>query len=255
MKIIKCKKLANSRYKVELDNGQELTIYEDVIVNRELLGKELDASLLLEIHQENRFADFYNKAIKYIGIRLRSEKEMRDYLKKKEISNSDVETIIFRLKEVGLLNDYAFARAYLHDKLALTNYGFLKIKNTLLQHDIEEGIIDSVLGEVEIDYDERIQKIIAKQIKHYGKQSKMMIRNKVYHHLLTLGYETSDILRNLDLNSVDEESQLEQEYQKLYRKYSLKYHDQELRMLLKRKLYQKGFSYSMIDSFLSMKGH
>ncbi len=253
MKIIKCKKISGDKYKVDLDNGQQLTIYEDVIVNRELLGKDLDASLLMQIQQDNQFADFYNKAIRYIGIRLRSEKEMRDYLNKKGLFEKDIQVILMRLKEVGLLDDRMFAKAYIHDKLSLTNQGFLKIKNTLLQHEIDEGVIDSLLQEVEIDYDERIRKIIAKQLKHNVGTSKMVLRNKLYHQLISLGYEPGDILRNLDLNHIDEKGRLEKEYQKLYRKYASKYEGEAFYSFLKRKLYQKGFAYAAVDQFLLEK--
>jgi len=253
MKIIKCKKMSNGRYKVELDNGKDMIIYEDVIVKNELLGKEIDASLLLAIDKQNSFAEIYNMAVKYIGIRLRSVKEIKEYLKKKNITVKEQEEIITRLKEVVLLNDHAFAKAFINDKLHLTNYGFVKIKNTLLQHDINEEVIDDIIKDVDIDYDSRIKMIIQKQIKHNKSKSKFVLRNKIYNHLITLGYENSDILKNLDLSDTDDDNQLEKEYEKLYRKLSNKYQGKELANQLKRKLYQKGFDYSKVDDYIVNK--
>jgi len=57
MKITKVKKMSSGKYKVEFDNNKEMIIYEDVIVENELLGKEIDASLLLKIDKQNNFAE------------------------------------------------------------------------------------------------------------------------------------------------------------------------------------------------------
>ena len=84
MKINKFKKVGLNKYKIYSDNGV-LTIYEDVILKYNLLyKKEIDDTLLEKINMDNYKASIYDSALKYIGVRMRSEKEVNEYLLKKE---------------------------------------------------------------------------------------------------------------------------------------------------------------------------
>lgn len=86
MKIEKYKKIKEDLYRVLLDNGEIIDIYEDVILANNLLYKsEIDQSLLDKINIENNYQLAYNISVKYIMIRLRSINEIKVYLTKKVI--------------------------------------------------------------------------------------------------------------------------------------------------------------------------
>ena len=59
--------------------------------------------------------------------------------------------------------------------------------------------------------------------------------------MINLGYKNSDFLDYLSNISVDEDLIRKKEYDKLYKKLSLKYSGSELDTKIKQKMYAKGF--------------
>ena len=166
MKINKFKKVGLNKYKIYFDNDV-LTIYEDVILKYNLLyKKEIDDTLLEKINMDNYKASIYDSALKYIGVRMRSEKEVNEYLLKKGFSLKDIDNTIEKLLSNGLLNDTNFAKSYINDKLYLTNNGPDKIKCELIKLGVEESIIDTLLKEIDNKLlNDKLCKIIDKEIK------------------------------------------------------------------------------------------
>ena len=95
MKIEKYKKIKEDLYRVLLDNGEIIDIYEDVILANNLLYKsEIDQNLLDKINIENNYQLAYNISVKYIMVRLRSINEIKVYLTKKGYSKDVVDKVI-----------------------------------------------------------------------------------------------------------------------------------------------------------------
>ena len=83
MEIVKFKKIGKSKYKIYFDN-EEITLYEDVILKYDLLlKKKIDLDLLEEVLESNKYYELYNMALNYVSIKMRSEKEIRVFIKKR----------------------------------------------------------------------------------------------------------------------------------------------------------------------------
>ena len=81
MKIDKYEKIGVDKYRLFLSNGEVIDTYDNVILDNELLlKKELDNYLYTKILTDTHIYDIYNMALKYIKVRLRSTKEIKDYL-------------------------------------------------------------------------------------------------------------------------------------------------------------------------------
>lgn len=249
MKIIKFTKTKNSMYLLTLDNGEKVKIHEDLILKYGLLlSKELSYDLMKEIETENKVYEIYDVALKYIKTRLRSKKELREYLLKKEYSEVSVNNVIDMLSNQGYLNDKVYANSYVHDKMLMSNYGPNKIKGELEKIGISDEVIeDAISSFTEAKERERIEKIIAKQIKSNHNKGAFLLKRKIQSNLLSLGYST--ILVNTCLNKTEFDSTdiYKKEYDKLYNKLSKKYSGKELEYKLKQKMYQKGFTNSSMD--------
>lgn len=88
MKILKYKKGKRNEYKIITDKG-EYTIFDDVIIKYELLlKKELKEQEWNKILKENQLLQAYYEGLKAINTRLRTTKEIRNILKKKNFQNS-----------------------------------------------------------------------------------------------------------------------------------------------------------------------
>ena len=198
MKILKYEKKGNSTYKIYLENNQTINLYEDVIIENNLLyKKEIDKDLLEKLDKDNSKEDIYNKCVKYISVRIRSIQEIKEYLRKKEIDESYIETTIDKLINNNLLNDDQFTKAFINDKLNFTTMGPYRIEQELKKHHIDSNIIYKYLNNID---DEIINNKINKQITILMKSSrkKQNLRNKIYTNLLSLGYSNEMILRNIN---------------------------------------------------------
>lgn len=243
MKVIKITKLKNSKYKLYLENGDYLTIYDDVILNNNILfSKEIDDELLIKIKDENIYYELLNDSIKYISKRLRSELELRKYLERKTMDSFLIDNIINHLKDKKLIDDNRFTNAYINDKLNFSNSGILKIKHELINLGIDDAIINEKIGNKEYKVDKNnLKKIIDKKIKTNHKYSSNYLKQKITNELINLGYDREDILNILDNYEIDDSSNYIKEYEKLYKKLSKKYQGEELEYQIKNRLYIKGF--------------
>ncbi len=249
MKINKFKKIGSNKYKIYFDN-ESLIVYEDVILKYNLLyKKDIDNDLLIEINKENYKSSIYDVSIKYISVRMRSKKELEEYLKKKKYDQKDIEETIKRLQSQDLLNDEKFAKSYINDKLYLTNYGLTKIKNDLLKLGVEEYIIDVIVNNIDLQViNDKLSKIIDKELKINSKLPTNKLNNKIINRCINLGYNYEDILNILNDKNIEGNSNIEYDYKKIYEKYKNKYDEYKLNAVIKSKLYQKGYTIDEINN-------
>lgn len=249
MKINKFKKIGSNKYKIYFDN-ESLIVYEDVILKYNLLyKKDIDNDLLIEINKENYKSSIYDVSIKYISVRMRSKKELEEYLKKKKYDQKDIEETIKKLQSQDLLNDEKFAKSYINDKLYLTNYGLTKIKNDLLKLGVEEYIIDAIVNNIDLQViNDKLSKIIDKELKINSKLPTNKLNNKIINRCINLGYNYEDILNILNDKNIEGNSNIEYDYKKIYEKYKNKYDEYKLNAVIKSKLYQKGYTIDEINN-------
>lgn len=200
MKIEKYKKLKDDKYRLTLDNGTIIDVYEEVIIKNNLLyKKEIDLNLLKEIENDNLYQETYNIALKYIAVRLRSINEIEIYLKKKKINDEIIDDTINRLIKNNFLNDKIFAKAFIKDKLNFTTMGKYKLIQELKKLKVEEEIINKYIEEIEEDiWYERIDKLTNKYMKSNKKYSGNILKNKIYIYLVNLGYDKDLVINYLN---------------------------------------------------------
>ena len=201
LKIEKYEKVGKSKYRLYLDNGEVIDTYDEIILKNDLLlKKELDNYLYQKIITESNIQEHYNACIKYIGVRIRSVKEIRDYLKRKNVFDEDIDYIIDKLTKDKFLDDNHFCECFIKDKLKFTTMGEYKIIYELKKHNISEDIVTKnkylITDEILI---EKIDKIINKHINSNHKLDKQKLRNKLYNHLLNLGYTSSLVVERLNI--------------------------------------------------------
>lgn len=250
MKIEKFIKNKN-KYKVVLENNEILLLHEEVILKHNLLLiKKIDDSLLNKIIDDNKYYELYNKCIKKISIRLRSEKEIIDFLKL-ETDLITTNKIIEKLKTNKFINDLNFIKCYINDKINFSNDGPYKIKDNLLNYNIETDLIDKELSFIDSNvFYNKAKKLIDKKIKTNKKDSTYVLKQKIKKYLFELGYDYN-LYENL-INKINV-SNIENVFEIMYRKLKIKYNDKELINKLKTKLYQKGYSMEEINNIIEKK--
>jgi len=253
MEITKYKKVGKDKYKVFLDNDEYITLEESVILeNNLLIKKELTEENYEKIIKDNNIATIYNDCLRLIGLRLRSVKEINEYLNKKQISDNIKDNIINKLQKYGYLNDEIFAKCFITDKINLTTSGPLKILTELKKHNISEDIIYKYLyNDINNSlFKEKINKIINKNIKSNKKYTGSILKNKLYYNLINNGYEKEMIIKQLNNHNFHNFDNLTKEYQKILNKYKNKYNEDKLYYVIKEKLKLKGYTSEDINNII-----
>ncbi len=252
MQIIKFQKLNNNKYKIIFKDHPEITLYDDVILKFNLLNhKSLTENEFIKIKNFNNELESYYKSLKYLTFKMRTKKEIITYLKKDNYSENIINKTINRLEKEGYIDEKKYIEYYIKDQVNLTLNGPLKIKNNLVNQDLDIYLIEDKLSQISNDiWQEKIVKIINKRLK-VNKNSEQIFKRKIKDYLFKEGYSnemTSSLIQDIkieDSNNFNKEANLI--YQKLQRKYENK---EELIYYLKNKLYTKGYSIDQINDFI-----
>ncbi len=244
MKIIKYKKIRN-KYRVYLDNDDTIDLYENIILKYDLLIKK-EIKDMNSIKKDNYKEEAYELSLNYINKKMRTSKEIRNYLSKKEYSKDIIENTITKLKKVNLLNDELYVKAYINDRINLSNDGPNKISNYLIHNGMDQNLINKYINNLDKkELKVKLEKLIDKKSKTIKNCSGNVKKFKIVNYFINLGYDKymiEDILSNKNFNNDGGD----REYNKLYNKYSKKYSGFELEKIIRQKLYQKGYDYNEI---------
>ena len=250
MKILKFKKIKNDKYELTLEDNSKIILYEDSIINNNLLvTKKINNDDINKLKKENEVLNCYYNAINYISYKMRSKKQILNYLNKKNYDLNIINKTIIKLENEKIINDLIFAKYYINDELKFTLNGPKKIEKKLIELGIEKDIIKQYLNDINSDiFINKINKIISKKIK-VVKGSTNQKKIKLQTYIINLGYKKEDIINclnnysfNLDINM------LKKEYNKLYVKYKNKYDKEKINYLIVSKLLQKGYTIDEIKS-------
>lgn len=150
--------------------------------------------------QSQDFEGFYNKALKFLSYRPRSEKEVRDKLIKIKTPEILIEEIIKKLRDYKFLDDLEFAKMFARERSILKHKPVRVIKFELKQKGISEDLIEEVLTdskEEEKDL-EKAKEIIQKKIIRYKGLDSYKIREKLSRFLVSRGFDYDTIKEAID---------------------------------------------------------
>ena len=253
MEIKKFKKKKSNLYELLFTDNTTLNLYDDTIIKYNLLvSKTINKQKLLEIIAYNNILEAYYKAVKYLTIKLRTKKEIENYLLKNNYNKDTIKEVILRLEKEKYLNNDIYIKAYINDSINLTSKGPNLIKKELEHLGFKENEYNNYLDIDNNIWQEKINKIINKKIKSNHNYSSKVLVNKIKEYLIKQGFYLNDInvcLNNFDF--VDNDDILNKEITKEYRKLSKKYENEELKIKIKYNLYRKGFDMSKIEEILT----
>lgn len=240
---------------MELDGQQTSYITEDTIV-RFMLSKDKVVSTeeLTEIQDFAQFSYGKNLALYHLSFKTRTEKEVREYLKKYDLNEKITSQIITNLKGDNWINDRQYAYSIINANQLSGDKGPYVLAQKLSQKGIAKATIEDVLKD--FDFSEVAQRVAEKLLKKYtGKLPARALQDKIIQNLTNKGFSYADAKYAFDdLDSqVDQETTQElifKELDKQYTKYARKYEGYELKQRLTQVLARKGYDFSDIASAL-----
>lgn len=253
MEITKFKKLKNSQYEVVIDNTP-YKLYDDIILKYNLLtNKSIDLKLLNQILDDNTEYDAYYQSLKYINIKMRTKKEINDYLIKKGYDKKQIDKTINKLDNNNLFNNKIYLTSYINDQINLTNNGPYKILNNLIKLGFNEEEINTYL-DFDLDiWQTKINKYIDKKTKLNHKFSNNELKRKLNNDLSNLGYQHNLINESLSSINFDDTESFNKSADKIYDKLKKKYQEPKLSYYFRSKMYNLGYDNELINAYLNKK--
>lgn len=248
------------RFNIFMDYGKgeeyAFSVDSDVFVRFHLKkGLEIDEFAIQEIQYQDDIRKTYNLAVNYLARRMRSEKEIKDYLIQKEVEEPIIIEVLHKLASLKYINDEEYAFSFVRTQMNTTDKGPDVITMELKERGINEVLIKQAIVEYpKEDQVEKAIKVSEKLIKKSSKESERIVKQKAEQLLLRKGYPFDVIHIALNEAEMDKEQGEEMEairYQgeKAHRKYS-KYSGFEYEQKMKQALYRKGFSMELIEDYL-----
>ena len=146
----------------------------------------------------DNFDKFYNKSLRFLSFRPRSEKEIQDYLKKKNCNDDTSKKIIEKLKEHNFLNDLDFAKWWIEQRTSFRPRAERVIKIELKQKGIARDLIDEVFDKNPSKDKEAALKLAQKKVARYAKEEKQKAYEKMFRYLSSKGFNYDTIKEVVD---------------------------------------------------------
>jgi len=157
---IERQKKRNQRVSIFVDGKFALGIHENVLVKYGLRkGDAIDERTMRVISNDEEFNSAKDKALRLMSYRLRSEKELRERLKKEEYPAAAIDRALEHLRSLRLLDDTAFAHALVHDLILKKSAGKTLLQRELRKKGISKEIIADTLREMN-DSEEEIERAL-----------------------------------------------------------------------------------------------
>ncbi len=184
------------RYSVFVDEKYAFSLSESGLIESRLhSGQELTPAELSDLKKTAGLDKAYGNTLRYVAIRPRSEGELLDYFRRKQIDPVAGAQIIERLRNVGLVDDSAFAKAWVDNRRLLKNVSKRRLQLELRQKRVSTEIIDQVLQDDESDDRQVLRQLIEKKRSRYPDNQKFM------QYLARQGFSYDDIKSVLSENA------------------------------------------------------
>lgn len=162
---------------------------ESIVLNNLNTETEYEESALRDIIFKGQDRVCFNTALYYISSYVKTEKELRDYLKKKGFPPFAVDYALTKLLEYGYINDDTYAKNYVAAKSM--SKGKKALAFELRQKGVAEDIIQKNLAEMDCQA-EVIESLARKFSRTKAHDPKL--REKLIRHLAGKGFAMGEIM-------------------------------------------------------------
>ena len=163
-------------------------------------GEPIDLAKLDEIQLENEKSQALDKAITHLTATMKTQKQMRDFLKKKGYADAVCEYVLEKLREYRFVDDREYCTQFV--ETAGKNYGSLRIAQELKKRGAQEEDIDAALSE-RTGESEAAEKAVRKYMKN--KEFTRENLSKAFRNLLSKGFDYETAKEALASLGADEE--------------------------------------------------
>lgn len=188
------------RFSIFVDDKYAFSLSENALLEQRIhIGQEINKDELDAFKDASQLDKAYNLTLAYVARRQRSEWELHDYFRRKDIDEDSGEKILERLRNFGYVNDENFARSWVDNRRLLKPMSKRRLRLELKQKHVADEVIVRVLEEDETSDRETLRQLVDKK----RKQTRYQDETKLMQYLVRQGYGYDDV--KSVLHSTDEE--------------------------------------------------
>ena len=186
--------------KIQARNKARVNVYLDgkfafglakIVAARLAVGQELEAAAIERLKASDDIEASYERALRFLGPRPRSEAEVRRRLKEKGIEPATIDEVVARLTRAGLVNDQAFASYWVENRVTFRPRSSRAIRQELKQKGVSEDVLREALTAT--NDDEAAYTVAAKRAQRLAGLEKQDFRRKLGEFLARRGFNYDTI--------------------------------------------------------------
>ncbi|MGM8363848.1 recombination regulator RecX [Virgibacillus sp. W0181] len=258
---ITTQKKNKQRYNIYFDEGQGekfgFGIDEDILIKYHIKkGMKLEHSVRQQILNEETFHQSYVMAIRYLSYRMRTKQEIENYLLKKEVEPEQIPRVIDKLEKENLLDDEAFSKSFVRNRINMSQKGPLLVKQELTSKGVSNRIAAQAIEQYTYERQYNIaMKWAEKRVEQKKKNAFKKRLQSIKASLAQKGF-AEDVIRDVVADLVVKDKDVEEweavlyHGKKILQRHEKKLDGYELKNKVKEGLYRQGFALNIINKFL-----
>ena len=184
------KQTGHERFLARFDNGEELRVTLNAVADCGLYaGLQLDDEAMQTLRAKAARSRCRERALRIIGARPMSEKELRDRLVEKGESPEDAEETVDWLRGLRLVNDAEYAAMCVRH-YAAKGFGPGRIRNELYRRGVPRELWEEALEELP-EQDDEIDRLLRRKLR--GDVSDRDAVRRATDYLYRRGFRSEDI--------------------------------------------------------------
>ncbi|HZO28265.1 MAG TPA: RecX family transcriptional regulator [Chloroflexota bacterium] len=133
------------RSNVHLDGRYAFSLTTDLAVQELRVGDEISEERHAELVMKDQRARCFDAALRFLGSRPRSEREIRDRLARHEFDVTVVDVVIERLRHMRLVDDADFAAYWVEQRATHRPRGARLLRQELRQKGVSQDVLAEAL--------------------------------------------------------------------------------------------------------------
>ena len=190
-------------------NGKRLNIYldgefsfgidlENFVLTGLKVEQELSDKEIADIVKKAEFQKTLDKLLRFATLRPRSEKEIKDYFRRKKVHESLYLNLLKRLRQLSLLDDEKFAKWWVEQRQSFRPKPKRILNIELRTKGIKKEIIEKVLGETKIDEEKIARELLEKKAYKWHALPRRQAGQKMSQYLAGKGFGWDTISNAVD---------------------------------------------------------
>jgi regulatory protein len=180
---------------IDLDN----LVLSGIKINEEFTEEEVG-----KIIKKAELQKTWDKILKFASLRPRSEKEIRDWFKRKKIHESLHKNLFDRLKHLDLIDDRKFAEWWVEQRITFKPKGKRALTMELRQKGIKKEIVNQVLIDSPIDEEKMAKELLAKNSYKWERRPSLKAKQKMSEFLLRKGFSWEVVKKTVRIDQSGE---------------------------------------------------